>query len=514
MKSKITCSKMAFLPLAFLAFPFVSLAQNGSLDLTFGINGIAINTVGSNHSQAYALAIQSDGKIVVAGYSRISFQDDFALARYNTNGSLDNTFGTNGVVTTPIGNADYATDVAIQSDGKIVVAGNSYHNGTDWDFALTRYNSNGSLDNTFGANGIVTTGVGDLNDEAYAIDIQGDGKIVVAGQSHNGTNKDFALTRYNTNGSLDNTFGTNGIVTTPIGVSYDIVNAMAIQSDGKIVVAGFSYNGINDDFALTRYLSNGSLDSGFGINGILTTAVGISDSQANSLSLQSDGKIVVAGFSQNGNNSDFALLRYTSSGSIDNSFGTNGIVTTDIGTGDDYASSSAIQGDGKIVVAGFSHNGIDFDFSLALYHTNGMLDSTFGTNGIVQTPIGATEDFGRGMALQSDGKIVMAGSANISFAVARYDYAGLVGLDDVNNGSKVGFYPNPFSTQTVLHTNENFTDATLTVFNSFGETVKQIKNMSGQTITLHRDNLTNGLYFIQLTQDDKIIFSNKLIITN
>jgi len=167
--------------------------------------------------------------------------------RYNANGSLDTSFGTGGIVTTPIGNSNDASALGIQSDGKIVVAGGS-SNGSNYDFALVRYNTNGSLDTSFGTGGIVNTPVGSSNDYARTLGIQSDGKIVAAGDSSNGSKNDFALVRYNANGSLDTSFGTGGIVTTPVGSSGGAY-ALAIQSDGKIVAAGSS-NGSTYDLPL------------------------------------------------------------------------------------------------------------------------------------------------------------------------------------------------------------------------------------------------------------------------
>ncbi|MBI5047674.1 MAG: hypothetical protein HZB54_01805, partial [Deltaproteobacteria bacterium] len=174
---------------------------------------------------------------------------DFALSRYDTNGALDTSFNTTGKVTTAIGTSlDEAYAVAIQSDGKIVAAGYSW-NGTDYDFALSRYDTNGALDTSFNTTGKVTTAIGTGNDYAYAVAIQSDGKIVAAG----GTDNYFALSRYDTNGTLDTSFNTTGKVTTAIGTSTDAAYAVAIQSDGKIVATGISSNGIDYDFALARY---------------------------------------------------------------------------------------------------------------------------------------------------------------------------------------------------------------------------------------------------------------------
>ena len=194
----------------FSALPFVSLAQAGSLDLSFDTDGKVITNMGSSDCAANAVVIQSDGRIVAVGYSGNGSTYDFAIARYNTDGGLDTTFDTDGKVTTAIGSYNTAFAVALQSDGKIIAAGSA--NGSQMDFALVRYNTNGSLDTTFDIDGKVITAVGNFTDVAYSVAIQNDGKIVMAGYSSNGSNDDFSLVRYNTNGSLDSTFDNDGKV--------------------------------------------------------------------------------------------------------------------------------------------------------------------------------------------------------------------------------------------------------------------------------------------------------------
>lgn len=216
----------------------------------------------------------------------------------STSGSLDPTFGAGGIVTTDIGTDNYGEELIIQSDGKIVAAGSS-----NSDFALVRYNADGTLDATFGTGGIVTTDIGNSSNSVVALGIQSDGRIVAAGYG----NSSFALVRYNADGTLDTTFGASGIVTiTDIGVV-----ALGIQSDGKIVAAGYYYNGSNNDFALVRYNVDGTLDTTFGTGGIVTTDTGsVSDADtdtAHALYIQPDGKIVVAGDS-NSSNSDFVIV--------------------------------------------------------------------------------------------------------------------------------------------------------------------------------------------------------------
>ena len=228
-------------------------------DPAFGARGKVTTDFGDDDC-AYAVSLQTDGKIVAAGYSRGGSKDVFALARYNNDGSLDGTFGTGGKVTTTIGDAARVYAISLQSDGKIVAAGYSTIGGNNV-FALARYKSDGSLDSTFGTDGKVTTSIGADNDEACAVSLQTDGKIVAAGYSFVGNRFVFALIRYNNDGSLDSTFDSDGIVTTAIGSKHNWAYAVSIQTDGKIVAAGYSNDAGRMVYALARYDSSGSLAS-------------------------------------------------------------------------------------------------------------------------------------------------------------------------------------------------------------------------------------------------------------
>jgi len=341
---------------------------------------------------------------------------------YSQPGSLDNTFGTNGKVITPIGTStDIARAIAVQSDGKIIAAGQSQNGTNPGTFALARYNINGTLDNTFDGDGKVTTAIAS-NGIAFAVAIQSDGKIVVAGFASNGANNDFALARYNTNGSLDNTFDGDGKLTTDFGSGNDQPNALAIQSDGKIVVAGLASNGTNDDFALARYNTNGTLDNTFDGDGKLTTDFSSGIDRGFGVTIQSDGKIVVAGFVRIGtNNDDFALARYNTDGTLDNTFDGDGKLTTAIGSTNDQAYAIALQSDGKIVAAGAAQLGSSFDernFALARYNVDGTLDNTFDGDGKVTLDFGRGESIG-GMALFGN-RIYLAGGTNVN---GKFDFA-------------------------------------------------------------------------------------------
>ena len=383
----------------------------GPLDIGFGTGGKLTTNVSGN-DDGNSVAIQADGKIVVAGTSFVNGSQDFSVARYNTNGTLDTTFDTDGKLTTDFGGSDQGTSVAI-SNGKIVVAGVSYVNqASGYDFALARYNSDGTLDTTFDTDGKLTTAIG-TTDVATSVAIF-DGKIVVAGYSNMNNNYEFALARYNSDGTLDTTFDADGKLTTDIRQN-DFGYSMAIQTDGKIVVAGYSGN--NNDFSLARYTTNGTLDTTFDTDGTLTTDMGGVD-YGNSVAIQTDGKIVVAGVTSY---NDVALARYTTNGTLDTTFDTDGKLTTDFG-GADYGNSVAIQTDGRILVAGSGSSGNDF--TLARYTTTGALDTTFDTDGKLTTDFGG-DDFGNSVAIQTDGKIVVAGTSALNeigdFALARYD---------------------------------------------------------------------------------------------
>jgi len=396
--------------------------QDGSLDTSFGTNGIVMTDLGGTSDQAFGMAVQPDNKIVVVGSSNVGGTTDFAVVRYNTNGSLDNTFGTNGVVITNLGGTDRARSVIIQLDGKIIAIG-STSSGFTSSFALVRYKSDGSLDTSFGTNGVVTTSIGASSSASSGV-LLADGKIIAAGSGGALFSSDFALVRYKSDGSLDTSFGTGGIVTTNIGSTTDTIQEVVIQPDGKILAGGTTIDAFTArDFAVARYNTDGSLDNSFGTGGIVITSFGPSLEAELSLALQRNGKIVAAGFANPSGTFDVAIARYNSNGSLDNTFGTNGLVLTDIGT-NDRANQVIIGTDGKIITFGWSNVNGDFDFALLRYNTDGTLDDTFGTDGIVITNMGGTNDLGYDAIIQADGKIITCGYSNASgandFALARY----------------------------------------------------------------------------------------------
>jgi uncharacterized delta-60 repeat protein len=384
-------------------------AAPGDLDPSFGNGGIVISPGGPiNPHAALGMALQADGKIVAVGYGAAGGSSwDFAVARYSTDGSPDTSFGGSGVVVTPLSNFDdFALSVAIQADGKIVVAGVGGGGG----FAVVRYNPNGSLDTTFNGTGKVFTQINASN-YARSVATQSDGKIVVAGESYDSSTGGFTLVRYNTNGSLDTSFDNDGIVTTKVGNAFSSAYAVAIQADGKIVAAGNSSGGLS----LVRYNADGSLDTTFNGTGIVTNP----GSPALSVAIQADGKILTAN-GLNGLNSENRLVRYNANGTPDTSFGGTGSVATGI-----FVNSVVLQANGKIVAAGFTEFGEGTAFAVIRLNGNGSHDATFGGTGTIITPI-VTQvyygSFANSVAIQPDGKIVAAGGV-VDRAFDLFDFA-------------------------------------------------------------------------------------------
>jgi uncharacterized delta-60 repeat protein len=325
------------------------------------------------------VALQADGKIVVSG-------NGFAVTRYNSDGSFDTSFGTGGKVAPSQLGTSLAYGIVVQPDGKIVASGDGS------EFGLARLGSGGSLDPSFGVAGKATASFGSSVDlQAHSLVIQSDGKLVVAGSADNAGQNDFALVRYNIDGSLDATFGSGGEVTTDFASGTDVAFSVTLQADGKIVAAGVTQDMAGaENLALARYNADGSLDATFGTGGRVTTDIGTLE-HAESVKIQSDGKIVVAGYTFVGPGADFVLLRYNSDGSLDSSFGSGGKVVTDLGSDRDEADSLVIQADGKIVVAGSTGSGSGSDFAVARYNSDGSLDTSFGAGVVLNGPAFFTE---------------------------------------------------------------------------------------------------------------------------
>ncbi len=477
-------------------------AQTVTLDSSFGNNGVVL-TITPHSSEIQDLAVQTDGKIIAVGYSIIPMVSltHSQLTRYHSNGILDSSFGTGGIVYIPIAYSEQPLAIDLQPDGKIIVAGFGSNTSGPYFGLVVRFNIDGSLDSSFGTGGVVTTIPSPVLSAALtSMKVQPNGKIIAGGgdNSHN-----FMLIRYNNDGTLDSSFGTSGVVLTFLDSSAYIMD-IVLQPDGKIIAGGNTYNANANysRFALTRYNTDGSLDSIFGIGGKVIFQFDTVQQPINpgetiiSVALQSDGKIVAAGFIESG----FVLARYNTNGTFDTTFGTGGWVELSTYS---YPSDLIIQADSKIVVSGSSQATFNNDYGLMRFNSDGTVDSTFGNGGELITDIGSCTDYAQCLALQPDGKLIEAGSSRDSacssparFTLARFTTDVNIGIEDLSNPSPtLNIYPNPTKEITLIKA-LSFNHATLSLYDLTGRLI--ITEPFHNSLNLFLSSLNPGLYFVEL----------------
>ena len=450
--------------------------------------GKLIIPVGAGIDDGRAIKLDGNGKILIAGYSKNGSNNDFSLVRLNADGSLDRSFDGDGKAIIPVGSGnDEAYCITVQSDGKILLGGSSY-SVSNYDYSIIRLNANGSLDSSFNSSGKAIIPVGASSDFAYSISIQNDDKILLGGYSEKYGGSDYSLVRLNANGTLDSGFGTGGKALVDVGGS-DFAYSLSVQSDGKIVIGGIS----NEDYSVVRLNANGTLDSGFGIGGKSQVDMGGSDF-AYSLGLQGDGKIVLGGHSQNSSVNSYSTLRLNANGTIDSAFGIGGRAIVDVKFDGGIARSLSVQSDGKILLGGWINNNGDSDYGVVRLNADGSLDSTFGNGGKTVIPVGGGRDFAMSLTLQSDGKFLMAGTSytgsDTDFSLIRLNADGSLdtsfGTTPGSNslGGTVSYTEN--APAIALDTSVAIYDPELTVFNN-GQ-----GNYSGASITLARSTGENA----------------------
>lgn len=491
------------------------LCQAGKIDSTFSDDGRATVFTGGG---ATDVIIQPNGKIVIGGNSTDSY---YALARFNSNGTLDSSFSSDGKVKTHVGiGFNIGGELLLQPDGKILFAGDCETNSGGRDFGLARYNSNGTLDNSFNGSGIITTSFATSNndDGGLCIALQSDGKIIQAGDR---STTAFAAIRFNTNGTIDNSFGNSGKILIPIGDFICECNSICIQSDGKILLGGYSRSTTlwKSAFAIMRLNSNGSLDNTFGVGGkdTIFMSTGGNTNQnyeynvGTTMLIQTDGKILLSGSSTRGSNGfgTIPIIKLNSNGSLDNSFGIGGKVQYAVpGLEQIRIYSMTLQQDNKIVVVGFigSIDSVSISFLLARFNKDGSIDSTFGNNGIVLKDISGADDVLAGLAMQSDGKIVACGVSAYGMEVVRY-LSGLdVGVLDLSvSNNPVFIYPNPIQSQATLqYTLTKDEQISIELFDVLGKLVQQFIENETRTAGKHEEVLKlnellpSGTYIINI----------------
>jgi uncharacterized delta-60 repeat protein len=437
-----------------------SASKVGALDTSFGMKGQVEQSLGGGNDTTSGMIVTADGKIVVVGSTTSSESGttsaNMLVDRFSADGSLDASFGAgnsdgspDGVVTLSLGDgSDEGRAIAAQSDGKLVIAGTSTSTDKSSNIIVARLDADGKPDAAFGTsndntpNGFVNVSLSDGNDVAYAVAVQADGKILVAGTTPSADGNNIAVARMNADGTLDTSFGAgtsdgspDGVVTLSLGKGDDEARAIAVQSDGKIVIAGTSSStdatGKSTNIVVARMNADGTLDTTFGTgttddspDGVVSLSLSDGNDAASAIAVQADGKILVAGDSSGANGTNAAIARMNADGTLDTTFGANaddgtpeGVVGLSLGNGDDSVASLVVQSDGKVVAVGTTTStGSTANAFVVRLDADGTADEAFGTakdgtpNGVVNVSFGNGNDAGEAVALQPDGKIVVAGN--------------------------------------------------------------------------------------------------------
>ena len=511
--------------LFFIVFLQNSFSQTVSLDPTFGTDGKVINPTITDHQ---IIKLQSDGKIVSCYLSNYSTLGNIHLTRFNPDGSIDTSFGINGIV-----NSILFTEVGgfnmmkIQSNNKIIVTGNLFNLGNGgYNFATARYNSDGTLDTSFGVNGYAIADFGASNgDWSTTVEIQNDGALLIGGYvSQNSV--DAAIVRYLSNGVLDTSFGINGKFTYNFGTntipfsngfSSNQVVAIRVNSVGKIILG--IYTDVNEsfiDYANFGFIclnQNGTIDTSFGNNGVKVVDFGDKDSIIN-MQLTTDNKIIATGYHGYtvgvSNYVNIPLVKLLENGNYDTSFGNNGIVLTNRDSSNltDLSYDLSIQPDGKIICFGTTPDPVNSgtDFLLIRFNTNGSLDTTFNNVGYKSIDFSTSNAIGTSFLIQNDGKFLCAGGLSDNSptgCLARLQIDNLA--TNALTNKPLSIYPNPFSEYITIESKDlNLQNATIEIYDTTGRTLSTITATDSTNFTIPTNkNLSKGAYFLKITNEGK-----------
>lgn len=506
--------KKIFYSAIIILLSFTGFSQPGTLDKTFGDNGMVKTYIGQN-TDLKALTIQRDGKIIA--FCGRNIMESFTLARYNADGSIDKSFGNSGIANTELNGRTWSSAVLMQVDGKIIAVGTVFTHDGFYEVVLLRYQPNGSIDASFGENGIARARIKEIN-HAFAAAIQTDGKILVTGRCADGyfpRGAPILTLRYDTNGTLDSTFGKSGVVFTDFeagnnGIGY----AIRLQSDGKIVIAGHA-EGSPAYAVIVRLEANGNVDSSFGTNGkIKSTLVYF----AYDVIIQEDGKIVIGGGRIVSNKRIPALARYTSNGSVDSSFGQFGLVNPEPAT--EKLSSANVysmdqQSDGDFVCSiGATVESYGYIQHVLRFSKDGEKDKRFGRNGRVYRYARLSQSgFPPFLPLtvQSDDKIVAGTNYDDDLFFSSILLYRLLG-DDANmrftdkktleDLKSITIYPNPVSESLFIKNLDNAHSSFITITDISGNVIKKQKLSSGQSF-IDVSGLKKGNYILEVQQSNK-----------
>lgn len=495
-----------------MTFGVILAQQSGSLDPTFGNNGIVMYSINNVYDKVLHVTTQPDGKVIVSGITRYQNHNLLSITRLRANGQFDDTFGDHGNVVLTLNTlyGNYPVETIVLENGKLLVGGYSF-TGNQYSYPLLlRLNGNGSIDSTFGVNGI-SIGSENASISIEAMALQSDGKIVLAGYK----NDAFSAFRYLENGQIDSTFGTNGVSTLQVsGVSMSYARDIAIQPDGKIVLDGFYYNSdAVSNGLVVRMLPNGAFDNSFGDHGVRIFAQGTGHNFVNALALQSDGKILCGGHYWMANvplTYGFMVVRFNTDGSLDNTYGNNGYAMAQIvQNGENYALDMAISSLGKTYLSGYTVVGATVDAAVTSFNTDGTLNTSFHNLGTTSLDINGQEEYPESIHLQEDGNILLGGYTYVSSA-AEYMLMRVIAdqgnaIAEINQEqNELEVYPNPSTGTLYLNGPALMTHSS--------PIVVRVKDISGRVVLTENMNdsksisvsdLPAGYYLIELSISGK-----------
>lgn len=500
-----------FLLLIYISFGTLY-AQNGTLDLAFGNNGLVTTTTGEDQEVFYSIIEVDNNKVLAAGGANYIA----TLIRYNQDGSIDTSFGTNGILELDFGGTrEEIEDMIRQPDGKILITAESKNTNDDYDFIVARLNEDGSYDTSFGNNGISVISYGSSTDERpNAITLAPDGKIIVAGNTEGGLIWQTAIARLNADGSLDTSFSNDGKQNLSITNRSDYLNGVEVTFDGKIIAAGggvFNSGSNQGRMAIVRYLDNGELDPSFGVNGTVTLNVLDASCIGESLISLPDGKSLIAGYANGiGIQRSFAIIRLDINGDLDPTFGTNGSVVTVVPSVLAQIFKIKLDENNSIFAVGESAiSGQAVDFTIAKYSYDGQIDTNFGTNGIATTDFFGVHDRAWDFIIH-DNQLTVAGftmqaSPDEDFALARYDLDDNLGLSE--HSKKGNFEISPTVTNSIITIKSltNSKNATVSVIDITGKVVYNETIEINQTPkSIHLERFDSGLYIVKINTDSQV----------
>jgi uncharacterized delta-60 repeat protein len=491
-------------------------AQAPIRDLTFGNAGVVTTPFNVTYSYGHSVIQQSNGKIIAAGSQGPQYVENMFVVRYNTDGTIDTSFGVAGFLVDSLTsvNGTLILSMAEQHDGKIVAAGRFDVSTIPEDIFIIRFDSSGIVDPTFGHNGRIIADYQGHEGFVSTIKIQPDGKLVLAGAATDTINydDDIMLMRFNSDGSPDTTFGMNGVATADYNSSYEWANSMILQQDGKIVIAGISDGGSSQiDALIARFLPDGSKDLSFHSGGhyLFDNNVGDDDGFA-TVAINQDGKIIAGGISYDTNGDQNGLIiQLDTSGNPDPTFHSNGILIKNYSGEENEVDCIVIQPDGKIMTVGYKGYS-SYDILLSRYLSNGSSDPTFGGSGYIVDTISPDDDIAYSAIFQSDQKIVITGTyldaGNEKFFLARYLNDSLINYVPVESIQTSTLFPQPTNDRLNISNLKSDMDAEVLDLN--GQIVLKYQRIGSQ---IDVSPLSSGMYFLRLTNDKNVISTFKFV---